>query len=235
MSSNSLFEKHWQIISDDPEKWSDSVTAEYKNLQRVALPALPALPERSSLWERLRPQLNPSLMVALSLSIFLVILIPRLLNHQVTGINENSGWNVKGATKISVYWERTGKVTPFNSDQSLVDGDRVGASLLTDRTSYAYWAVADRELNLLSSTDDIKTSQLLLEPGKQAQFSSSFELVSPNQGEVLLIWVCPISSKSASVEVAQKKLTRELISTVIQSRPSDFDDCVIAGYKLRGN
>ncbi|MCB0364921.1 MAG: hypothetical protein H6624_12375 [Bdellovibrionaceae bacterium] len=227
----SLYRDHLRIlkIEDANVPLTDQQMAELGRIEELELPPLrlPA-PEPSSFrwlqWMLSPKSLSVSIAVAFSL-VFTVLVLKQPKDHLTA----------KGAIRVSVFWERDGRVSPFNSETELKDGDRVGSSVLSASEAVAYWAISDSEFNVISDPDDIRTSRINLEPGESKNFSSSFTLVAPNQGEHLIVIVCPKEEHQGgkSSQKLNTVFNQEFVSQLISKGQIEASNCMYVGYRLR--
>jgi hypothetical protein len=221
MSHDSLFSKHLKIIEGDPSKWTEAERQEHEVLETLRLPPLP---ERKSWWQKFQFQIRMGFASAVAMSAAVVLFLPR----------EKSELTAKGSIQVSAYWARGTTVRPLSSNENLLDGDKVGAGVISSEESFAYWAITDNQFKLLSHPHDIETSRLSLEPGVKKNFESSFELTSPNQGEHLVVIVCPKTAKPTSTEKVGALLDQAFVSRLIAEKRAAAADCMFVGYRLRG-
>lgn len=242
MSDESMFSKHLRLIEADETTWTPEERKEFERLKELDLPPL-ALPPRPmslpvSLIDRasevlrqtmrtvqLRPGGFAGALTVAGLAIFVSVLVFR---------EDSDRLSPKGAVQVSVFWERAGKVLPLLMDSNLVDGDKVGATVLSAEDGVAYWAITDKDFKVLSDQADVEASKLSLQAGVRKSFASSFELVPPNQGENLVIVVCPKARaeppKNADTALLFDQAFVAKLTSEARIRSSE---CVFVGSRLR--
>ncbi len=224
MSDDSLFSKHLRIISEDPQTWSPEVRKESEYLQSLRLPEL----ELKTSWRmKFKSEIQLSLGALLMASFALIFFLPR---HEIL--------TPKGAFQVSVFVEHEGKLSPLKSESLLKDGDKVAASVNSAEDSYAYWAITDHQLKVLTPKEDIESSRLFLPAGVSKSFESSFVLVAPNQGEHLVVVVCPKSEnktpeKSDSKKPIDSLFNHDFVTQLQAGGPLQSSQCIFVGYRLR--
>ena len=224
MSKDSLFSKQWHIVSEDQSKWSSSELQEHERLQALLLPPLQLKP---SWMMRFKLQIQMGLGAIVMASLALMVLLPR-----------QESLTAKGALQVSLFFEHDGKVSPFKPDVILKDGDKVGVSVNSAEEAFAYWAITDDKLKALDTADDIESSRITLSPGVSKNFESSFVLVAPNQGEHLVVVVCPKGTSKEGQKPEAKKpvdslLNHDFISQLLTEQKISSSNCIFVGYRLR--
>jgi len=137
----------------------------------------------------------------------------------------------KGSTQISVYWQRNETVSPLVETSELIDGDKIGVKIIADQDSVAYWTIADKDFKVLDDVKEIESGKLDVKAGVSTSFDSSFQLTAPNQGEHLIVIVCP--NPKMQSEGRQLVLDREFLTGVVHGKNKKAEDCVYAGFRLR--
>lgn len=243
MSDDSLFSKHLRLMEADEKDWTDAERAEFARLKDLSLPELHLRQpvEENSILERGHQALLNGLkwwtstsrafrgglqFATLTLVVGLSIWSFRHQDHASDRLTP------KGALQVSVFWERDGKVSPLLAESQLKDGDKVGATLLSSEESVAYWAITDHEHAILSDLADVEASRIDLQPGVRKSFSSSFELVAPNQGENLVIVVCPIGNRVAKADAAPL-FDQKFVAKLMTESRVPMNQCVFVGSRLR--
>lgn len=226
---DSVFAQHWRVINDPPSKWSDEDKKLNEQIQSLRLPPLP---ERSNWFGdflgQYRSQLQMGFASALALSLAIVVLLPK-----------EEKFASKGSLQVSVFWSRDGKPSePFNSETKLQNGDKVSASVQSSDPAIVYWAVTDHNMKLISEPGDIEDSKMELKPGESQKFNSSFSLVGENEGENLIVIVCPKSTDKTNPSTESKPpmdsiLNREFVTQLLAEQQKRANNCVFVGYKLR--
>lgn len=225
MSDKSLFDRHWRLINQDESQWSEEDKQEFARLQDLQLPPLELKP---SLWNKFRLQIQIGLSAVVTASLALFYFLP-----------QTDRLSAKGGLQVSVFWERAGKVSPLTSETILSDGDKIGAKVNSSEESYAYWAITDNNLKVISGVDDIESSRVYLEPGVSKSFESSFVLTAPNQGEHLVVVVCPKKEISAQTKLNAKTppidslFNHEFVTQLFSESRLTSSNCIFAGYRLR--
>lgn len=228
----SLYGDHLRILglaaSDAP--LTESQRAESQRLDNLDLPRLVLPPRKKNLPQWLDGIMAPRGMVAtVAVVCSLLILVIRLQTPQ-------DQLTPKGSVRVAVFWDRGGKVSPFTAESQLQDGDRIGASVTAAEESVAYWVVSDAQFNIISDPNDIHASRLNLAPGVPQEFAASFTLVAPNQGEHLIVIVCP-KGDNKTLESGDRVGTvfdQSFVSKLIAKGQLEASNCMYAGYKLRG-
>ncbi len=230
LKNDSLFAKHMRLIETDKSQWSKADHEEFARLNDLDLPAL-KLPARTpSLIEAFlggfkMPQLQIAVGGALAVTIAF-ILIQQPADDRLTA---------KGSLQVSVFWERDGKVSPLTTESVLRDGDKVGAKVISSDEADAYWAITDNQFKAISDADDVESSRLALQPGVSKNFDSSFELVAPNQGENLVVVVCPkVKAEKASADKPTDSFfDHEFVSRLMTEQRVRSSGCMFVGHRLR--
>tara|TARA_B110001454_G_scaffold181094_1_gene174972 strand:+ start:23592 stop:24269 length:678 start_codon:yes stop_codon:yes gene_type:complete len=222
MSDQSLFSKHLRIITEDPSQLNEAERKEWNKINKLELPPLRLSKKRESHWAKIKEQWYFGLSALTIASLALVLVLPRQSDDTFTA---------KGSTQISVYWQRNETVSPFTESSELVDGDKVGVKIIADQDSVAYWTVADKDFKVLDDVKDIESGKLNVKAGVSASFDSSFQLTAPNQGEHLIVIVCPNPNMENTGR--QLVLDREFITDVVHGKNKKAQDCIYAGFRLR--
>lgn len=229
MSDQSLFSKHLRIITEDPSQLNEAERKEWERIKSFELPPLKLPPMEHALktaptswWTQLKDQWYFGLSVLTVASLALVMVLPRTSDDVLIA---------KGSAQISVFWQREDKVSPFTEASELVDGDKVGVKIITDEDSIAYWTIADQDLKVLDDVKEIQAGKLELKAGVAGSFNSSFQLTSPNQGEHLIVILCP--NPKTTTEARSFVLNREFLVDVVQGKNKKAQDCMYAGFRLR--
>lgn len=220
MSDDSLFSKHMRLIEKDESAWTETDRQEFNRIKDLKLPPLELKP---TWWQTWRTQIQVGAGALAMASFALIFVLPK----------SEDGFNAKGSMKVSVIWEREGKVSPLKDDSELKDGDKIGASVISSEEAVAFWAITDDKMKILNETDDIEASRIQLEPGVSKSFGSSFVLTSPNQGENLLVAVCPKSKESGEKKAAGELFDRELVGKLLKEPRVNSSDCTFIGFRLR--
>lgn len=220
MSRDSLFSQHLSLIEKDPSKWTDAEKQEFERLQHLRLPPLP---ERKHWWNQFQFQIRIGVASALAMSLAVVIFLP----------SGKEDLTAKGAVQISAFSARGAEVLPLSSANQLVDGDKIGAAVLSSESSVAYWTVADSQFNIIGDPKDFISTQLRLEPGVKKSFDSSFELTAPNQGEHLLIIVCPSKFPQTEASLLELWRARDLVQRALDQNKVAAGECTLGAYRLR--
>ena len=224
MSDQSLFSKHVRIITEDPSVLNEAERTEWNKINSLELPPLrlPKKQESLSFWAKLKEQWYFGLSALTIASLALVLVVPR---------QAQDGYTAKGSTRISVYWQRGDTISPLTETSVLQDGDKVGVKIIADQDSVAYWTIADKDFKVLDDVNDIESGKLEIKAGISAGFDSSFQLTAPNQGEHLIVIVCP----NPKIENSGRQLVldREFLNDVVQGKNKKAQDCVYAGFRLR--
>jgi hypothetical protein len=245
MSDESMFSKHLRLIEADEKTWTPEEREEFERLKEVDLPPL-TLPPRpmslpASLFHRASEVLRQTLGAApLSPSSFAGALTVAGLAIFVSVLVFKDEWrqsdrlSPKGAVQVSVFWERAGKVSPLLMDSNLVDGDKVGATVLSAEDAVAYWAITDKDFKVLSDQADVEASKISLQAGVRKSFGSSFELVPPNQGENLVIVICPKSrAEPPKNDDTALLFDQAFVAKLTSEARIRSSDCVFVGSRLR--
>lgn len=224
MSDQSLFSKHLRIITEDPSQLNEAERKEWNKIENLELPPLrlPSRHEPQSAWAKLKEQWYFGLSALTIASLALVLVLPRQTEDTLTA---------KGSTQISVYWQRNETVSPLVETSELIDGDKIGVKIITDQDSVAYWTIADRDFKVLDDVKEIESGKLDVKAGVSTSFDSSFQLTAPNQGEHLIVIVCP--NPKMQSEGRQLVLDREFLTGVVHGKNRKAEDCVYAGFRLR--
>lgn len=223
MSDDSLYSKHLRLIQQDESQWTPSDREEFDRLQTLRLPPLELKP---TAWMKFKQQFKitiPALATA-SIAIIGVVTLMRQPNDILAP---------KGSIQVSVVWERAGKVSSLTVDSELKDGDKIGASVVSSDESVAYWAITDDKFKPIVEMADIESSKILLEPGVSKRFDSSFELVAPNQGESLVVIVCPKSKINETTKPVESLFDQQFTVRLLADQQIRSSDCMFAGYRLR--
>lgn len=242
MSDESMFSKHLRLIEADETTWTPEERKEFERLKEIDLPPL-TLPPRprslpSSLIHRasevvrqtlstvqLRPGSFAGALTVAGLAVFVSVLIFR---------EDSDRLSPKGAVQISVFWERAGKVSPLLMKSNLVDGDKVGATVLSAEDGVAYWAITDQDFKILSDQADVEASKISLKAGVRKSFGSSFELVPPNQGENLVIVVCPDGKAGPSkTDDTALLFDQAFVAKLTSEARIRSSQCLFVGSRLR--
>jgi hypothetical protein len=141
----------------------------------------------------------------------------------------------KGSLQVSVFWQHDGITKPWTEMSNIQDGDRVGASVISSEESVAYWFLTDKSMNIIDGTDDIESSQIKLKAGQSQSFDSSFQLTAPNQGENLVVIVCPQTMTGAGKIVKALLLDHDFTDKILRARRLLYKDCSFSGFKLRSS
>jgi hypothetical protein len=252
MSDDSMFSKHLRLIETDESKWTPEDRKEFEQIQNLDLPPL-TLPPLMAQSERDRSiladfrnmsaklgkviggvlpakPLSPGFAGAFAAACIVVLASITLLREDA---DVSDRLTPKGALQISVFWERAGKVSPMSPEANLVDGDKVGATVLSAEDGVAYWAITDRDFKILSDQADVEASQISLQAGVRKSFTSSFELVAPNQGENLVIVVCPKSSTGSQKNDSALLFDQAFIAKLTSDSRIRSSECVFVGSRLR--
>ncbi len=234
MSDESLFSKHLRLIETDESQWTEDERLEFQSLQQLDLPPLVLPPAPAGRLEQLgnwwrQPKFYSGLAIAgvASLTVFSL-----LVSRQMGDVEDRL--SAKGSLQVSVFWERDGKVSPLMGEMNLKDGDKVGAAVLTSEDSVAYWAITDRDFKTLSDASDVESSKISLQAGVRKTFDSSFELVAPNQGENLVIVVCPRSAGQSLKTDTAPLFDQTFVAKLISESRIRSSQCVFVGSRLRG-
>lgn len=240
MSDESMFSKHLRLIETDESKLSHEDRKDFEQIQNLDLPplnlpprpasggALGILMKQAAAAIQLRPGSFAGAFAATCVAVFVTITFLRERDDLSDRLSP------KGALQISVFWERAGKISPFSSDANLVDGDKVGATVLSAEDGVAYWAIVDRDFKILSEQADVEASRISLEAGIRKGFNSSFELVAPNQGENLVIVVCPKSkSESQKPDDSALLFDQAFVAKLTTDARIQSSQCVFVGSRLR--
>lgn len=213
-----------RLIEQPETSWSVEDRQEHETLMKLKLPKLEL---KASKFQEYKKQFQIGLSMMALASLVVVIMTQK--NEDVL--------RAKGSVQVSVIWERGGKVSKLGEDVVLQDGDKVGASVVSSEESVAYWSITDNKMNVLSGAEDIEASKILLEPGVIKSFASSFELTSPNQGEHLVVAICP---KTATVKPSPEKaekhggiFDREFVGRLLTESQVRSNECLFVGYRLR--
>jgi hypothetical protein len=227
MDKKSLFSKHVALITTPPSSWTPEQKAEWESIQKLDLPPLKLTrPEKKhSLWEKFKTNWQYTFS-ALAVTSLALMIIPGLRNTEDT-------LTAKGSAQISVYWERDSRISPLTSDSDLKDGDKIGAKVITSEDSIAYWTITDKNLKVLDSIEEIKNSQLDLLAGISQDFKTSFQLTSPNQGENLIVIICPVTDLQKKEMTSHLVMDQALLSEVIEKKNKKTNSCMYAGFRLR--
>lgn len=228
MSNESLFSKHVALLTQPESTWTAEQKAEWEKINSLELPPLklPKAIQQTSLWENWKQQWHYGLSALAMASLALLVIVPQLRNKEDT-------LTAKGAIQISVYWERGGKVSPLNETSELIDGDKIGAKIISGEDSTAYWTITDKDLKVLDDIKEIESSRMNLSAGVSQNFNSGFQLVAPNQGENLVIIVCPKQSSASFSLNDQLVLDHKFLTEVIEKQNKKANDCMYAGFRLR--
>ena len=227
----SLYNDHLRILGlDDSKATLDShQLKEKQHIESLELPPLRLQEKVESSpswlsWLLAPKQMGLSVGLAFSL-IFAVMILKQPKDHLTP----------KGAIRVSVFWERDGKVAPFTAETQLKDGDRVGSSVLSAEEAVAYWAISDNQFKVISDLNDIHTSRIELQPGVSQNFASSFTLVAPNQGEHLIVIVCPKgeNQKHSPEGNVTSVFNQEFVSKLVAKGQAETSNCMYIGYRLR--
>jgi hypothetical protein len=226
MSHESLYSKHWRLINQNLSQMSEADRLDFAKLEALPLKPLPALapmqPQRLPLiktpWISENLQFLKYAFASVStLAIFVLVLIPQSENYRT-----------KGSLRVSAYWERNKIVKPFTEDSQLQAGDKVSANIITNEDARAFWAITDTKLQLLSEVESMD-----LKSGEARDLTSSYELDSSNQGEQLILVVCPKTKGFFSKEQISPTFDRELITQFVNQKELDTNQCAYLGYRLR--
>lgn len=228
MSDESLFSKHIALITKPESTWTAEQRAEWDKINSLELPPLrlPKKEKKISIWENWRQQWKYGFSILAVVSLALIVIIPQLRDTEDT-------LTAKGSTRVSVYWERDNKVSPLTDTSVLLDGDKIGANVVSSEDSVAYWMITDKDLHVLDDVKDIEASRLKLTAGVTERFESSFQLVAPNQGENLIVVVCPNPTKDNTVIENKLIMDRGFLSDVLEKQNKKANDCLYAGFRLR--
>ncbi len=229
--TDSLFATHMRLIETDKVVWSKEDHIEFSHLSGLDLPPLKLSPRKvsalESFLERFKiPEFRMVIGGAIA-AIVAIVLIPKL---------EEDRLSAKGSLQVSVFWERDGKVSPLTDDSVLRDGDKVGAKVISSDEADAYWAITDNRFKAISDASDVDSSRLDLQPGVSKSFDSSFELVAPNQGENLVVVVCPkvkTPKRDASEKPTDSFFDHEFVSRLMSEQKVRASGCVFVGHRLR--
>lgn len=229
MSDESLFSKHVALLTQPDTTWTADQKAEWKKINSIELPPLklPKAPETVSFWVKWKVQIQYGFSALAVTSLALLVIVPQLRNEHRADLV------AKGTIQVSVYWERAGKVNPLNETSELVDGDKIGARVISFEDAVAYWTITDKDLKTLDNLTEIESSRINLAAGVAQNFTSSFQLVSPNQGENLVVIVCPKPSDSDLNLSDQLILDHKLLTVVLEKQNKKANDCTYAGFRLR--
>lgn len=141
----------------------------------------------------------PTLALAAALLTFLLVR-DDLLPHPLS----DATIRAKGDSKVWVYWERGGTVSPWTPETRLANGDRVRVELLAGEDVLAWLAVVDRTGQLLGEPN--AWQPLSLASGEQAAFPGSVKLVGQDDGETLEVWTCPRRGGPAGDDELRRKV-----------------------------
>lgn len=97
---------------------------------------------------------------------------------------------IKGESKVWLYWERGGVATAWQSDTTLMNGDRVRAEILASVPTTALVLVESGDGRLLSDPAQALSERLELAAGARDTFKDSVKLVGSNEGERLVVVLC---------------------------------------------
>jgi hypothetical protein len=225
VSDNSLFSKHMRLIGGDESTWSQEDRSENERLMKLRLPKLEL---KTSKLQEFKKQIQIGLSM-LALASLVVVFVTQKKDETL---------RAKGSIQVSVIWERGGKVLKLTDDSILQDGDKIGATVISSEEAVAYWTITDSNMNVLSGAQDIESSKLVLEPGALKSFNSSYELTAPNQGEHLVVAVCPkpAADAKASPTAGDNKtgvFNREFVSRLLTEAQVRSNECLFVGYRLR--
>jgi hypothetical protein len=228
----SLYGDHLRILnlSDSDSPLTENQKVESQRLDHLDLPRLTLPPRKKNLPQWLDGIMAPrGMMATVAVVCTLLVLVVRLQTPE-------DRLTPKGSVRVSVYWDRGGKVSPFTAESQLQDGDRIGASVTAAEESVAYWVVSDANFKIISDPSDIHSSRLNLAPGVPQNFAASFTLVAPNQGEHLIVIVCPKGDNktSESGDRVGTVFDQAFVSKLIAKGQLEASNCMYAGYKLRG-
>ncbi|MEQ1878132.1 MAG: hypothetical protein ABL958_15930 [Bdellovibrionia bacterium] len=221
MSDDSLFSRHMRLIESDESKWSADDRKEHERLKGLRLPPLELKPTRWMLW---KTQIQAGLGVAVMASLAIVI---------GYSMNKDEVLTAKGALQVNVVYVRDGKQSGLTGESELKDGDKIAASVVSAEEAIAYWTITDDKMNVLDDAADIESTVIRLEPGLMKSFENSFVLIPPNQGENLVVVVCPKPAAGAGKKAVQELFNRETVSQLLTESRVRSSDCVFVGYRLR--
>lgn len=233
IENSSLFQDHLTILGLDDQAGdlSPRQLKEKERMEELVLPPL-TLPESKSVWQTvwqwlLTPAGGSAALAAVA-ALFVAITVP-------LKVEDETGLKFKGTYRVNLYFERQGEVRPLEEKVTLSDGDKVGATVIAAEKSVAFWMVTDDQLKVLSDSDEVVESRITLEPGVRQSFKSSFELVAPNEGEFLVVVVCPLKvvSDVADKVVEFVDLDQALLSKLSQGNKVDQAGCHMMGRRLR--
>lgn len=226
MSDESLYSKHWRLLTQDPSQMNEQDRKALEELQAIPLPPLKPLPplQKNSnfLLQAVHWWRYAFATVAICSLAFLI-----LLPQQET-------LKTKGSLRVSVYWQRNKVVKPFTAETELQTGDKIGANLISNEDSRVYWAIGNAQLHLLSEVETMD-----LKAGEPRDLTSSFELDASNQGEQLIVVVCPKSPNSQLSKNSQNSdstdfvFDHSLITKLLNQKEVDASPCAYLGYRLR--
>jgi hypothetical protein len=134
---------------------------------------------------------------------------------------------------VNVIWERQGKVQPIGSESALQDGDKVGASVVASQDSFAYWVITDNQNKVISDLGDIESSKITLQAGVSKSFESSFTLTAPNQGENLIVVICPQEKMLQPKQAMDIVFNQQFFVQLMSEQKINSSSCIFAGYRLR--
>ncbi len=235
MPDDSLYSKHLRILTEDQSRWTQADHEEFLLLQSLDLPKLNLSNCKTAeltWWKRIRGELqlgNRSKIIAMAAcAVAIGFFVPLIQSNHDTLVP-------KGSLQVSVFWQHDGITKPWTEMSNLQDGDKVGASVISSEESTAYWLLTDKSMNTIEGTEDIESSQLNLKPGQSQSFDSSFQLTAPNQGENLLVIVCPQTMPGAGKMVKSLLLDHDFTDKILLARRLSYKDCSFSSFKLRSS
>lgn len=208
----SLLSQHLTILGLEP---GDAAAAASEKIRMDSLD-LPPL----TLASRQRSRSITTPLVALASALALLVVSYRLLTPD--------GLRVKGAHKVSVFWERDGQVEPFSEGVSLRNGDRVRAEVLAGSDAVAFLAVASGDGMLLSDPPHAAAGSIRVATGERKSFPGSVKLVGADEKERLVVIICQVEGAETPELSEVLKAKGERIR--LEALPSQ---CSVERFELR--
>ena len=219
MSDKSIFSKQWKLISSDPSELNPS---ELKELSQINQVRLKPLQLKTPWYVQFKKQIQMGLTLAVSCSFALWLFT-----------NNQEHLTAKGSVMVNVIWERQGKVQSISSESALQDGDKIGASVVASQDSFAYWVITDNQNKVISDLGDIESSKITLQAGVSKSFESSFTLTAPNQGENLVVVICPQEKMLQPKQAMDSVFSQQFFVQLMSEQKINSSNCMFAGYRLR--
>jgi len=142
-----------------------------------------------------------------------------------------TGWRMKGNTQIQVYFERNGKISQMQSEDTLQNGDKFRIQVTPSIDAIAFYGLANAAGTLLVPEQFVWDGRISLKAAKKEFFSGSLELEGKNEREKAIVVTCPKTLVSKMAEAVLRPAILQYIKTSVKN--AAIDECHMNTTTLR--